>query len=187
MLERVKANDPRAWERLVALYNPVFYHCCRQDGLAPEDAEDVVQEIFIAVARHLAGFRRDRPGDSFRSWLWTIMRSKIADHFRRRRDNPKARGGTTAQRAIGDFPDPLQASASGTDASTANRILSRRALELVQADFEKRTWQMFWRMVVDNLSAAHVAAEFGVTIHAVYKARSRVLAKLREQFGDLFE
>ena len=65
--------------------------------------------------------------------------------------------------------------------------VGRERCHLVQADFEKRTWQMFWRMVVDNLSAAHVAAEFGVTIHAVYKARSRVLAKLREQFGDLFE
>src|SRR5438105_4437335 len=97
LLQRVQGNQPRAWEQLVDLYAPLVYHWCRRAGLGSEDTADVFQEVFRAVAEHVAAFRRDRPGDTFRGWLRTITRNKLRDHFRRRQDQPRAHGGTDAQ------------------------------------------------------------------------------------------
>ena len=83
LLARVQANQPGSWERLVDLYAPLVYHWCRRSALSPEDAADVFQEVFRSVAEHIAGFRRDRAGATFRGWLRTITRNKINDHFRR--------------------------------------------------------------------------------------------------------
>jgi RNA polymerase sigma-70 factor, ECF subfamily len=76
LLEQIRVRQPEAWERLVDLYGPVVFHWCRQSGLTTSDAADVVQEVWMAVARNVAGFRREQPGDSFRGWLWTITRNE---------------------------------------------------------------------------------------------------------------
>ncbi len=186
LLQRVQAHRPEAWERLVDLYGPVVYRWCRLSGIKPEDAADVVQEVFGAVAGHIAGFRRRRPGDSFTAWLATITRSKICDFFRRRRDRPEARGGTDAQQLlleIPDIPDFSQESGHGA----ARDMLPRRALELVRAEFENRTWEAFWRAAVDGHAAADIAEDLGMTLHAVYKAKSRVLRRLRQELDGLLD
>ena len=64
------------------------------------DVPDVVQEVFTAVATHLADFHRQRPGDSFTGWMRTITRNKVYDHFRQRQGHPPAPGGTDAQAAL---------------------------------------------------------------------------------------
>src|SRR5438094_6344454 len=66
LLARVKARQEAAWERLVALYGPLVYSWCLRAGLQPADAADVGQDVFTAVLRNIASFRRDRPGDTFR-------------------------------------------------------------------------------------------------------------------------
>ncbi|HUY31871.1 MAG TPA: sigma-70 family RNA polymerase sigma factor [Pirellulales bacterium] len=81
LLERVKTHDALAWRRLLALYGPLVYHWARQKRLQDQDASDIVQEVFRNVATHIGSFRRDREGDSFRGWLWTITRNKIRDQI----------------------------------------------------------------------------------------------------------
>ncbi len=186
LLQRVKAHRPEAWERLVDLYGPVVYRWCRLSGVKPEDAADVVQEVFGAVASHIGGFRRRRPGDSFSAWLATITRNKIRDHFRRRQDRPEARGGTDAQQLLlelAEIPDFSQQSSRGD----AGDILPRRALELVRAECENRTWEAFWRAAVDGRAPADIAEDLGMTLHAVYKAKSRVLRRLRQELDGLLD
>ena len=77
MLAGVRAQDEQAWSRLVGLFGEPLYFVCRDRGLQPHDAEDVVQEVFSAVARNVATFQRSQPGQSFRGWFWTIAHSKI--------------------------------------------------------------------------------------------------------------
>jgi RNA polymerase sigma-70 factor, ECF subfamily len=184
LLERVKARRPEAWERLVDLYGPVVYRWCRQSGVAAEDSADVVQEVFLAVAAHIADFRRNGPGDRFDAWLGTITRNKIRDLFRRRRGRLSAQGGTDAQTRFLDLPEPSGTSLSSSPAD-ADGLLSRRALDLVRAEFENRTWEAFWRTAVEGQSPGDVAAELGMTVPAVYKAKSRVLRRLRQELGGL--
>lgn len=185
LLERVKANQPEAWERLVDLYGPLVYRWCRQSGVAADDAADVVQDVFNAVAGHMAEFRRERPGDSFRAWLATITRNKIRDHFRRLGHRPQAKGGTEAQQRLLQIPEPPDP--SDPSGRSADGLVSRRALELVRAEFEDRTWEAFWRVAVDGQAPVHVADDLGMSTHAVYKAKSRVLRRLRQSLGDLLD
>src|SRR5690348_3168781 len=80
LLERLQANDEAAWTRLVVLYSPLVLDWCRRWGLQEHDAADVFQEVFQAVAGHIARFRKERHGDTFRGWLRVITRNKVHDH-----------------------------------------------------------------------------------------------------------
>src|SRR5262249_20637092 len=99
LLERVKADDPAAWDRLVGLYAPLVYRWCRRWDLPDQEIADVFQDVFQAVAAHIGGFRRERPQDTFRGWLRTITQNKVRDHFRRQGREPggAGAGGTEAQ------------------------------------------------------------------------------------------
>jgi RNA polymerase sigma-70 factor (ECF subfamily) len=175
-------QDQAAWERLVALYTPLVYRWCRCSGLQAADAANVGQEVFLAVARKIGDFRRDRPQDSFRAWLRTITRNKIADHFRRVWSQLAAGGGDE----LATVPDPrAEDQLDGPQASEEVSLLFRRAVELIEAEFEEPTWRAFWRVVIDGVSPGEAAAELGLSLNAVYLAKSRVLRRLREEFADL--
>ncbi len=73
------------------------------------------------------------------------------------------------------------------DATAEARILYRRALALIQQDFEDHTWRAFWGVVIDGRGASAVALDLGVEINVVYLAKSRVLKRLREEFEGLLE
>ena len=184
LLDRLRsADDAAAWDRLWALYGPTVEGWCRRAGLTPEDAADVRQEVFRAVVRGIAHFRRDRPGDSFRGWLYATTRRKLLDHWRKRGKQPLAAGGTDHHERLMDLPAEEPA---GTDeAATDDRGVFERSVRLIRAEFEERTWQAFWRVTVDGRPAADVAAELGMTPGAVYVAKSRVLKRLREEFREL--
>src|SRR5262245_20130348 len=96
LIDRVKADESEAWSRLVSLYAPLVYHWCRRWELREEDLADVFQEVFKALLVHIASFRKDRPGDTFRGWLWRITRNKALDTFRRRQRGDEGAGGTEA-------------------------------------------------------------------------------------------
>jgi RNA polymerase sigma-70 factor (ECF subfamily) len=185
LLERLRAQDARAWQRLIQLYGPTVYSWCRHAGLSPEDAADVGQEVFQAVSRSIAEFRRDRPGDSFRGWLWTVTRNKVRDLRRRQADQGEAAGGTTAQQHLLQVPDPEPDDSGSAPAPAEKQALYRRALELIQGEFTEPTWRAFLLLVVEERAPADVAAELGMTLGAVYIAKSRVLKRLRDEFGEL--
>ncbi len=73
----MQARDPEAWRRLIAIYTPLIYGWCRQCGLQAEDAADIGQEVFSAVAGNREGFCGEGPNASFRGWLWTITRNNV--------------------------------------------------------------------------------------------------------------
>ncbi|MEZ6092120.1 MAG: sigma-70 family RNA polymerase sigma factor [Pirellulaceae bacterium] len=82
LLQGIRNREPQHWERFVRLYSPLVYEWCRRAKVAQQDAADVTQEVFKAVAIKVDNFHRDRKGDTFRGWLWGITRFKILDHFR---------------------------------------------------------------------------------------------------------
>jgi RNA polymerase sigma-70 factor (ECF subfamily) len=180
----VKASEPEAWGRLVDLYSPLVYHWCRQCGLQAEDAADVAQDVFAAVAGSVALFRREGPDDSFRAWLWTVARNKIRDHFRRRKGQPQAQGGSDAQWQFAQLPGAPPSKSTG-GRSDDQISLGHRLLAHIRARFEEHTWQAFWRTAVGGESGAETAAELGMSVQAVYQAKYRVLNAIRQEMGDL--
>ena len=180
LLERIRSRQPEAWQRLVQLYGPLVYRWCRQSDVARDDAPDLVQEVFAAVALHIDGFHRDRPGDSFAAWLRTVTRNVIRRYFRSRRAQPLAQGGTDAQERflqVPALPEPDAAS----DLKEASSLIVPIGLELVRAEFKSRTWEAFRHVVIERQSSARVAMDLEMNIEAVYQAKSRVLRRLRRE------
>jgi RNA polymerase sigma-70 factor (ECF subfamily) len=185
LIRRAAANDPAAWQRLSQVYGPLVYQWCRHCGLQPDDAADVVQEVFRALARSLGTFRSNQSGDSFRAWLWTITRNKLRDHHRSRQRRPQAIGGSTARHEIEQLPDQAPEESDDANRRQVHSELAQRALNLMQHDFEERTWQAFWKTAVEQKTAPQAAEELGTTVAAVYMAKSRVLRRLREELDGL--
>jgi RNA polymerase sigma-70 factor (ECF subfamily) len=184
LIKRLQARDPQAWRRFTVIYGPLVLGWSRRAGLQQSDAEDVVQETFQSVATHVRDFRRDRAGDSFRGWLWTIARSKLHDHFRRQGRQTAAAGGSAAYRRLEELTEGPPTDLAGQEEMAS---VTRRALSIIQTDFQDSTWRAFWRTAIDRQPAAAVAAELGISVAAVYMARSRVLVRLRQELDEAFD
>ncbi len=185
LLVLARQGDPRGWDRLVRLTSPLVHRWCRRAAVPEADIPDVGQEVYWAVFGRIGNFRRDRPGDSFRGWLRTITRNKVRDYWRRQKAHPLA--------AEEEGPAPWEEWADGGEGDEAaelaeeRRLLCRRAVELIQVEFEAKTWQAFWRVEVDERTPAEAAAELGLSVNAVYLARGRVRKRLREEFAGLLD
>ena len=187
LLDRIKRRDPDGWQRLTDLYSPLVYRWCRHCQLRPEDAADVVQEVFAAVARNVENFRRERAADSLRGWLWTIAQNKIRDHFRRQQGALEAEGGTVAQQRLAQIAEELSSSSGSFAEAGQDSSLEHRAVELARASVEDRTWQAFWKLTVEDVPAAEIAEQLGMSVPAVYKAKYRVMRLVRKELDDLIE
>lgn len=167
---------PADWERFVRLFTPLLQRWARRLGATEGEAEDLLQECFIILIRKLPEFRYD-PQRSFRAWLWTVFRhSAIA--WRKR--HPRSIQGLEQLEAL--------ATPDGVDEATEaeyRRYLLGRIMILVRTDFPEPTWQIFRQVAIEGRPAATVAREFGVSVNAVYLARGRVLARLREELSGL--
>jgi RNA polymerase sigma-70 factor (ECF subfamily) len=186
LLARVQADDAQAWERLVNLYAPLVFHWCRARGLQEQDSADVLQEVFRAVVTHVAGFRKEQAGDTFRGWLRRITQNKLHDHFRRRGRDIGGVGGSSAQERLAQVPQ-RQTNEELVPDEEGERLLFGRAFELIRAEFEEHTWAAFWRTAVEGQTTKDVAADLGMSAGAVRVAKCRVLRRLREELGDFLE
>lgn len=177
----LRLRDPaqkEAWTRFVDLYTPLLYYWLRQRGVQEQDAADLVQEVFVLLLQKLPQFAYDAKG-SFRTWLRTVTLNKWREKQRRLRPDNIA-------------PDQLADCAGADDeepfweAEYRDQLI-RRALELMQADFQPTTWQACWEVVAKARPAAEVAGELGLSVGAVHAARFRVLARLREELAGLID
>jgi RNA polymerase sigma-70 factor (ECF subfamily) len=175
LLERVRSSsDHLAWDEFVALYGPLVFRFARGRGAAEADAADVSQEVMRVVARVMPDFEYDPARGSFRSWLYTVTRRQLARHFRR-----EARGRRIEVPDEGDDGGFREA----WDAEWRRHLLDR-AVRRVKAQFGEGQWAAFWRTAVEEKEPAAVAAELGMSREAVYMARSRVTARMREVLGE---
>lgn len=190
LLVRVQAMEAEAWARLVNVFSPIVYRWARSSGLSGSDSADVVQDVFVAVARNIGSFERQKQSASFRSWLATIARNRVRDCFRKRKNHPQGFGGTEALNQFNRVPDDselpseneLEKSISLAD---LDQRLPIRVLEIVKSDCDPRTWQAFWLTTVVGDSASDVAERLSMGVASVYQAKSRILRRLRQRLGEL--
>lgn len=182
LLAGAQSMDSQAWSRLVNTFGPIVYRWCRTSGVCESDAPDVVQDVFAAVARGIAGFEREKREGSFRSWLATITRNKVRDYFRGEAKQQQGEGGTEALLRLQEQAESLD---STICADAAESPIVRRVLEQVRAEFEDSTWKAFWMAAVDDKPAAEVAQAIGISVASVYQSKSRVLRRLRQALSQL--
>jgi RNA polymerase sigma-70 factor, ECF subfamily len=185
LLDRARHHDSQAWQRLVDLYGPLIHSWSRRWPLQHADRADLLQEVFQAVAAGLGGFAKRRSGDRFRGWLWTITRNKAVTLVRRRLTEPDALGGSEARSRWAALPAPNEDADWQPPAEPSHAQVVGQALRLIRPEFQDRTWQAFWQVAVEARSPDDVAADLGLSRMAVYKAKSRVLCRLRRRLDGL--
>jgi RNA polymerase sigma-70 factor (ECF subfamily) len=180
LLERLRQPDQQAaWNRFVALYTPLLYHWARRVGLSSSQAGDLVQEVLLLLVRKLPELHYD-PGKSFRAWLRTVTLNKWREGLRRDGRRPEINGVDLSEQAGPDTMRELE------DAEYHD-YLARRALALMQAEFQPSTWKACWEQVVHGRTAAEVAAQLGISEAAAHVAKSRVLRRLRQELRGLLD
>lgn len=182
LLSGVQKMDSDSWGRLVGVFAPIVYRWCRTSGVAESDVADVVQNVFASVARGIPNFERQKDVGSFRSWLATITRSRVCDHFRRQAKREAAIGGTAAWKTMQHQPDKLDSTICPDNIDSA---INRFVLNSVRDEFEQRTWSAFWMTTVEGKTAAETAEAVGISVPSVYQAKSRVLRRLRQRLRDV--
>jgi RNA polymerase sigma-70 factor (ECF subfamily) len=177
LLERLrKPGEPDAWQRFTELYTPLLYDWARHLGLQSQDAADLVQQVFTVLVEKLPEFSYQRH-KSFRAWLRTITLNKQRDLKRQRTAEPLA----ADDPALAELPAPNEA--APFEEAEYRQHLVRRALQIMQADFQPVTWKACWEYVV----ADRPAAELGSPVNAADVAKSRVLNHLRQELEGLLD
>jgi RNA polymerase sigma-70 factor (ECF subfamily) len=190
LIDRVRQRDAEAWKRFARLYTPLVYRWARQCDLQPSDAADVVQEVFAAVISNIDRFRSNEARSSLRGWLWTIARNQVRLYYRRRKNRPAAVGGSTANRFFHEQPSDepswqeLVADEREPSGFDSHSSLVHRAVGLIRQDFQPKTWQAFWRVVVEGRAATDVAEQLSMTPAAVRQAKYRVLCRLQDELME---
>jgi len=176
--------DDRAWVEFIDLYAPLIRRVARRGGLQDADAADLEQEVFRAVAGAINRYDPDPARGSFRGWLLRIAKNLLLNLLAARRRHPPGGGGTDMVAVLEALPDP-----AGEDSTVFEAEYRRRtfewAAEQVREDFRPATWQAFWRTAVDGEEPAAVAAGVGLSVGAVYVARSRVLSRIRAKVEEI--
>jgi RNA polymerase sigma-70 factor (ECF subfamily) len=177
----VRLRDPQdvgAWREFIDLYAPLVYGYARKQGLQDADAADVSQDVLGAVITsiHRLDYRPDR--GAFRNWLFTLVRRKLANWWAAQGRQTAGTGDSATHRLLEQCqgPDPAE---QGWEAEWEQQVFAW-ACEQVRASVTDATWQSFWRTAVAGEPASRVAGDLGLSVGAVYVARSRVLARLKE-------
>ncbi|MCA9048499.1 MAG: sigma-70 family RNA polymerase sigma factor [Planctomycetaceae bacterium] len=182
LLDRLtRGSDSDAWGRFVDLYTPLLLAWCRRLGMSDADSADLLQSVFVTLYQKLPDFRYDR-GGSFRAWLRTVMLNTWRNQVRRRRLEGRQQEGSIDPEKIPDTDPRIR-----LDEDEYRSYLVRRALTLMQQQFEVTTWQACWEFVVNDRPAADVAEELGISVNSVYLAKSRVLRCLRAELQQFFD
>jgi RNA polymerase sigma factor (sigma-70 family) len=178
----VRLRDPRdgaAWAEFVGLYGPLVYGYVRKQGLQDADAADLSQDVLAAVARGVGRLDYDPRRGAFRNWLFTVVRRKLANWRRARKSRPEVRDDPEAERLLEACPAPETGDAAWP--AEWERRLFAWACEQVRRDVTAVTWQAFWKTAIEDLPGKQVADDLDLTVAAVYGARRRVLARLKER------
>jgi RNA polymerase sigma-70 factor (ECF subfamily) len=177
-------TDADSWAEFVELYEPLLLSYVRSRGPSEADARDIVQDIFILLLKALPDFELDHSKGRFRTWLWRIMMSALADRARRQRSRGRAEtewvDRYSRHVSPNDTPDPAFVAAH------RQRVLEY-VLPRVRAKTQPRTWKCFEQHLLRGRPCAEIAADEGITANAVCVNATRVLVKVRQQCADYME
>lgn len=183
----VRLRDPQdewAWGEFVAIYEPLVYRLARRKGFQHADANELTQEVLLAVASAIDRWQPDPSRGKFRTWLFRIARNLMINWLAKQGRHPRGTGDTEVRQLLENQPAP-----TGQDSALFDweykRQTFRWAAEQIRGQFREATWKAFWQSSVEGEPINQVADRLGITAGAVYIARSRVMARLRQTIEGL--
>jgi RNA polymerase sigma-70 factor (ECF subfamily) len=176
-------SNHQAWQEFMNLYGPVVYGFARKRGLQDADAADLMQDVLRSVSTSIGRLDYNRNQGTFRGWLFTVTRNKIFNFLSARRIRPQSSGDSSTNRLLASHPDASDG--AETWEVEYQRRLAAIAMERVKAEFQENTWRAFWLTAVEGIAAAEAGQQTGLSSGAVYVAKSRVLARLKEEVESM--
>jgi RNA polymerase sigma-70 factor (ECF subfamily) len=179
----VRVRDPQdeaAWSEFAEVYAPLVYRYARRHGLQDADAADVTQDVLRAAVRTLPAFEYDPRRGRFRGWLRTVTANQVRDFFAGRQHRERGSGDPNVHQWLAEQTDQSESDEAFWEREYRQRLF-QWASERVRAHFRESTWRAFEETTVHGRPASEVGEELGLSAGAVYIAKSRVLAKLKEE------
>lgn len=182
LLLRVQQHDADAWSEFSKVYRPVFYRLARRRGWQDADAQDVAQKVLVKVAAAIARFQPDDSRARFRTWLTTVCHNTLVDQLRRSRPD-MGQGGPASQDTMA--PAAVDVGLTEEELSREHRRqVFRWAAARAAETFAESTWLAFWQTAVEGTPVRQVASQLGISVGAVYTARSRVMQFLKQKVQE---
>ncbi|MBL8817849.1 MAG: sigma-70 family RNA polymerase sigma factor [Planctomyces sp.] len=173
------AADVVAWDEFVSVYGPLVYRLALRQGLQSADADDVVQQVFAAVAQSVHHWLERPDRGRFRGWLLTISRNIAIKTLTRRPCGGIGFGGDPGPAPLSELAEPSPDVCGQFDIEYRREVY-RWAAEQVRASVAPKTWNAFQLTHIEGVSIADAAARLNLSAGNVYIARSRVISRLRE-------
>ena len=173
-------GDAGAWREFVHLYAPIIYGFARKRGLQDADAADLMQEVLRSVSLAAKRLEYDPARGSFRGWLFTVTRNKVFNFLESRSRRVLGSGDSRVQQRLEQQADSDGALSAEWEANY-QRTMANQAMERVKGEFQAATWNAFIQTAVEGRTPAQVASRVGLSVGAVYVAKSRVIARLRQE------
>jgi RNA polymerase sigma-70 factor, ECF subfamily len=186
LLIRAQGGDEASWNDLAELYRPFLINWLSRHEVPARDVDDLTQEILVSVVQYLPSFRHPGHPGAFRSWLRAIAANRVHDYWRARGPEAPVSGGSGVAEILNQVADPGSALNRHWE-EEHDRYVLRCLLDLVEQEFEPKTFRAFRRLALDGATGAEVAAELGLSVGAVYVAKTRVLHRIREEAAGLID
>lgn len=183
LIARVKdLGDGASWIEFLGIYQPVVYRMARRRQLQDADAQDVMQQVFLSIARSIESWE---PGDGqppFRAWLTTVARNAITKALARR-PRDQATGTSSVAEILENLPE-AEATASEVLAESRCEII-RWARGQIRSEFSDDIWQLFQLTAIDGVPIQELVQSSGRSAGSIYVARFRVIARLKEKIQEV--
>ena len=187
LLHRLQVSpESESWDRLVTLYAPLIRTWLRKYDVQDSDADDLTQEVLLAVSKDLGKFEHGGQTGAFRGWMKSILVNRLRNFWRARGRRPQAHGDTGIDERLAQLDDPASEMSQIWNRQHDQFVL-RQLLVIAEPHFSPSTWQAFSLVALKGKRADVAAQELGISVNAVFVAKSRVLARLRQEADGLVE
>ncbi len=178
-------RDIAAWDQFVTIYGPLVFRLARSKGFQETDAQDIVQEVMLAVSQAIHRWEPDRTQARFRDWLFRISRNLMINFLTRRKHQSLSAGESIAELLM-QLPSTVDPDGEATREFDLEyrRELFWLAADKVRAEVRPNTWEAFRLTAIDEVSVASAARQLGMKEGAVLVARCRVLARMRTAVAE---
>lgn len=190
LLGRLKDwGDAESWRDFFDTYSKLIYGTAVKAGLSPAEAEDVVQDTVLSVAKAMRDFKYDQDRGSFKGWLLQLTRWRIINQLKKRSPGEQLRSGfsdDTAEVSPAErVADPASLDLAAYWDAEWEKNLMNAAIAKVKELVKPRQYEIFYLHVVKKLSVPAVAASLGVNRAQIYLAKHRVAALIKKEVRRL--
>jgi RNA polymerase sigma factor (sigma-70 family) len=178
-------DDQESWRDFFNTYWRLIYNTAVKSGLTDAEAQEVVQETVVAVAKQMQDQKYDSAAGSFKAWLLRLTRWRIADQFRKRRPDaaPAAEHPDETRRTavIDRIPDPASLDVDAIWDEEWEQTVLEAATERVKRQVNPDQYQIFDLYVIRKWPARKVAKTLNVSLTQVYLAKHRIVRLVKKE------